>query len=84
LGGEEHVGIQVSPIGHFGQVSVVVHLADPWPSDYHSARSDVRLEILTTYERMRRFSTDLGRVVTGELAEARLGYEHLRVAGRDS
>ena len=83
-GDEEYVGIEASPAGHFGQVSVVVHLADPWPSRVRNARSDVRLEILTTYERMLQFSADLARVVTGEIAEARLGHEQLRVAGRDS
>jgi hypothetical protein len=73
---EEHVGITVAPVGRFGQVAMVVHLAETWPAR-SNARSEVRVELLTTYERMRRFSHELGRVIRGDQREARIGGERL-------
>ena len=49
---EEHVGITVVPVGPLGQLGVRVHLAEVWPAQ-PAAQADVRLELLTTYERMR-------------------------------
>ena len=74
---EEHIGIGVAPVGSLVQVAVLVHLAEPWPQRSGN-RADVHLELLTTYERLRRFSPELARVVRGEQSEARLGGEVLR------
>ena len=45
------------------------HLAEVWPERVAS-RSEVRIELLTTYERLGQFSRDLARVVRGELQQA--------------
>jgi hypothetical protein len=74
---DEHVGISVVAEGNLGQVGLVIHLAEVWPSR-PDARAEVRLEILTTYERLRRFGPELARVVRGERSEARLDAETLR------
>jgi hypothetical protein len=75
---QEHVRVAVYPVGNRGQVGVGVHLAtERWPDTRPDAVCDVRLELLTTYQRLAEFSTDLVRVVHGEQREARLGEEVL-------
>lgn len=69
---EELVSLRVRPVGPRGQVGVTTHLATP--SDDPQAR-EVRVEVLTTYEALRRFSTHLTALVAGELTEARLDAE---------
>jgi len=74
---DEHVGIAVSAVGNLGQVSLSIHLAERWPRQA-DGRSDVHLELLTTYERLRRFGAALDGVIRGERAEARLDGEVLQ------
>ncbi len=75
---EEHVGIAVGPVGSHGQVGIRVHLATPvWPNTRPESRREVRLELLTTYQRLETFSTGLRRVVEGTLHEAIIGGELL-------
>ena len=73
---EEHVAITVAPVGSLGQLGVLIHLAEIRP-DRSSVRSEVRLELLTTYERIRQFSRDLERVVKGQQPQATLAGETL-------
>jgi len=72
----ELVGITVAPSESRGQLAVRVHLAESW-SSRGDAKHEVRLELLTTYERLRTFSEDLARVVNGGQSEAVLGEEVL-------
>jgi hypothetical protein len=75
---QELLNIIVRPAGNKGQVSVRVHLAtEVWPDMRPDSYSDVRLELLTTYERLRQFSGHLTRVIRGELDSATLGGEKL-------
>jgi hypothetical protein len=47
----------VKPVGGKGQIGVRVHLStEMWPDTRPDSVMDVRLELLTTYERMRQFS----------------------------
>jgi hypothetical protein len=74
---DEHVRITILPVTSLGQVAVVVHLAESWP-DRPSARSEVRIDLLTTYERLRAFSSALARVIRGKQDLARLDGEVMR------
>ena len=73
---DEHVALEVFPVDSRGQVAIAVHLAEQWP-DRTASRSEVRIELLTTYERLGQFSRDLARVVRGELQEAMIEGEVL-------
>ena len=49
---QEHVRLEVRRVGLLGQVGVAVHLATAlWPHDRPEAQRDVRLEVLTSYQR---------------------------------
>ncbi len=75
---QEHVGIAVGVVGSKGQIGFRVHLATEAPPDTRpEARHDVRLELLTTYQRIAEFSGDLAAVVEGTWPEAILGGERL-------
>lgn len=74
---QEHVGIMVSPRGRLGQIVVAVHLATAHWAGSPGKPNEVRLELLTTYERLRRFSIDLQQVVQGQQRTARLEAEGL-------
>jgi hypothetical protein len=75
---EEYLGLTFRPVGPRGQVGVEVHLAEsPETRGRPGFVCDVRLELLTTYERLGRFTADLTRVVRAELDEARLEGERL-------
>jgi hypothetical protein len=76
---EEHVGLTARAVGLHGQVGVVVHLAIPADRRTHpeSASSEVRVEVLTTYGALGRFSAELRRLVEGTADEARLYAEAL-------
>lgn len=75
---QEHVGIAVEPVGVKGQVGCRAHLATAaWPDSRIQAQHDVRLELLTTYQRLAEFSSDLAAVIAGSWPEAVLGGEGL-------
>lgn len=74
---EEHVGIEVRPIGSLGQVGIEVRLAQPWPPDAPRPRASVTLEVRTTYEALQTLSSDLTEVVSGGRAEAHRAGEML-------
>jgi hypothetical protein len=68
---EEHVGLTVG-LGIRGQVGLMAHLALPSSrlSNAGSARSEARVEILTTYGALQRFSSDLRQLVAGRADKA--------------
>ena len=77
---EERVGLTARAVGLRGQVGVVAHLAaDGWHTPEYSgtALSEVRVEVLTSYEALGRFSAELRRLVEGTADEARLDAEVL-------
>lgn len=78
---EELVALVVEPFGPRGQVVVLTRLA--LPREEEPPRSDtpprhaVQVQVLTTYERLRDFSTQLTALARGERTEARLVAEVL-------
>lgn len=77
---QEHVRVEVGPVGGKGQVAVWVHLAtEIWRDTRPGQFYEVRLKLLTTYERLRMFSSHFLRVLEGDLAEATIGSEALKL-----
>lgn len=75
---QEHVRIEVQKVGTKGQLGVRIHLATPeWKDTRPESVDEVRLELLTTYERIRHFSDELLALVRGQVTEAHLGAEVL-------
>lgn len=76
---EERVGLTAHAVGGRGQVGVLAHVAAPagHPTYPGSSLSEVRVEVLTSYEAVRRFSAELRRLVEGTADEARLDVEVL-------
>src|SRR4051795_10549087 len=70
---EEHVVLTVA-LGLRGQVGVVAHLATPTDRESNpgSSRSEARVEVLTSYGSLQRFSAELMSLVAGTADEARL------------
>jgi hypothetical protein len=63
---EEYVGLTVG-LGMRGQVGLIAHLALPTSrlSNAGSARSEARVEVLTTHGALQRFSSELRQLVAG-------------------
>jgi hypothetical protein len=73
---DEHVGLTVRAVGHRGLVGVLAHLATPPDHfDYGAIASEMRVEVLTSYEALGKFSHELARLVRGEGDEAELDAE---------
>ena len=74
----EVVGLAVQPWGARGQVGVAVHLMSPWlDSQLIGPSFEVRLDLLTTFERLNHFSQDLLALLDGAADQAVLGSEEL-------
>lgn len=70
-GVDEHVGMTVRAIGFRGLTGVAAHLATPPDRvDYGASVSEVRVEVLTSYEALGRFASELRNLVAGNLQEA--------------
>jgi hypothetical protein len=70
---QEHVGIRVARVGLRGQVGISAHLAtELWPDTRRASLHDVRLELLTTYERLRFLSRHLSLIVDRRLDAAEI------------
>jgi hypothetical protein len=68
---QEHVGLRVYRVGEKGQVGIRVHLSEKrWPDDRPEAVADVWLELLTIYERLGTFGSDLAAAAQGDIREA--------------
>lgn len=68
------IRLEARPVGAYGQVGITIYLSDrlaPVPSPRH----EVRAELLTSYERLRRFAQDLDAVAYGSAPEATLESE---------
>ena len=63
---EVHVGLRVLPVGQRGQVSIRTHLATPRGAD---AVQEATVDVLTSYEALRRMSFDLPALVRGQVEE---------------
>jgi hypothetical protein len=65
------VRLEARPMGAYGQVGIEIYLSDrlaPMPNPRH----EVRAQLLTSYERLQRFSKDLQAVAIGSSLEATL------------
>lgn len=71
---EEHVGLRVQARGTRGQVGVTVHLQSDLATGPPNrwTPSEVRVEVLTSYEALGRFSSELRHLVGGTSDDARL------------
>jgi hypothetical protein len=78
LPAQELLVMSVGPVGIKGQVGVRVHLStERWQDTRPESVMDVRLELLTTYERLRQFSEHLRLVLDKKLDEAELDGEQM-------
>ena len=73
---EDHVRLEAQPVGPYGQVALVATLLDP-SSPAGRPRSNVTLELLTTYQRLGAFARDVVAISKGEVPAALLGAELL-------
>jgi hypothetical protein len=69
----EIIRIEARRVGRLGQVGLAVHLA----TEESPPRGEVRLEVLTTYERLSQFAKDLSRVGRSESGHAQIEGEVL-------
>ena len=77
--GEPNLSIQVYPISLRGYVGVRVHLASEINQGQHlTAQNKASIEIVTTYEPLKRFSDNLKALVHGQVAEIVLNGESFR------
>lgn len=75
---QELVGLRFHAVGGRGQVGIGVHLAgERSPGTRPESVHEVRLELLTTYERLRTFSRDFVAVARGQLDRAEIHEEIL-------
>jgi|SRR5277367_1532114 hypothetical protein len=70
---EEHVGLDAYPVNRRGYTGIQVRLAAPWSGDTRpESQRTARLEIVTTYEPLARFSRDILAILSGTLDAATL------------
>jgi hypothetical protein len=68
---QEHLSLRVYPIDRTGHLGVQIRIAtEVWPQTRTESQHFVQLEILTTYEPLKRFSSQLKSLVNGDLKEA--------------
>jgi hypothetical protein len=68
---QEHVALVCYPADTRGTVAIQVRLAtELWPAGRPQSQHSVSLEIVTLYERLRRFSSVLAGLLSGSLEEA--------------
>ncbi len=70
---QEHLAIRVYPLDGRGHIGVQVRMATPiWPDIRPQSQMTAKLEILTSYEPLRKFSADLMSLLHGVTTEALL------------
>lgn len=75
---QEHLAIQAYPVGLRGQIGVQVRMAtELWGDERPESQNAVRVELLTTYERLARFARELKSLVRGTVEEAVLEGEKM-------
>lgn len=68
---QEHLAIMVYPIDRTGHLGIQVRIAtEIWKQTRPESQHLVRLEIMTSYEPLAKFSRDLKSLIEGRLAEA--------------
>ena len=68
---QEHLAISVYPIDRNGHLGVQVRIAtELWNDAREKSQHSVRLEILTTYEPIAKFSKELKALMRGRIKEA--------------
>jgi hypothetical protein len=68
---QEHLSLRVYPIDRTGHLGVQVRIAtEVWPQTRPESQHFVQLEILTTYEPLKRFRSQLKSLVDGAIKEA--------------
>jgi len=73
---QEHLGIEVYPIDLRGHIGVQVRMATPlWNETRPDSQQTAKLELLTTYEPVAKFSRDLLALISGTAEEAVLEEE---------
>jgi hypothetical protein len=75
---EEHLGISVYTIDGRGHIGVQVRMASPIRRDTRlDSQKIAKLEIVTSYEPLSKFSKDLTALMRGTVAEVRLDGEEV-------
>jgi hypothetical protein len=70
---QEHLGLVAYPVDKRGYLGMQVRIAtEIWERDRSESQRTVRLEIVTAYEPLGRFSRDLIALVRGSMEEAEL------------
>jgi len=75
---QEHLGIEIYPVDHRGHIGVQVRMAtEIWNDTRPKSHKAAKLEIITTYEPLAKFSKDLLAMLSGTASEATLAGEVL-------
>lgn len=75
---QEHLGIDVYPVDHRGHIGIQVRMAtEMWSDTRPRSQKAAKVEIITTYEPIARFSKDLLAMLEGTISEAFLVGETL-------
>jgi len=75
---QEHLSIEVYPVDRRGHIGVQVRMAtELWPGTRTDSQKSAKLEIITTYEPIAKFSKDLVGLLSGSVKEATLEGELL-------
>ena len=70
---QEHLGVDVYPVDRRGHIGVQVRTAtELWQGARPDSQKTAKLEIITTYEPLARFSKDLRALLEGSVQEATL------------
>ena len=70
---QEHLGIDVYPINRRGHIAVHVRMATQlWQGDRVDSQRIAKLEIITRYDPLEKFSTDMLALLKGSVREATL------------
>jgi hypothetical protein len=76
---QEHVGLDVYLIDQRGHIGIHVRMAtEVWDGTRPESQRASKLEIITTYEPLAKFSNELVAVINGDASEATLEGELLR------
>ena len=71
--GQEHVGIDVYPVDRRGHIGIQVRMGmEVWNETRPESQKAAKLEIITTYEPLAKFSKEFLAVIDGAVPEAAL------------
>ena len=75
---QEHLAIEIYQIDGRGRIGVQVRAStELWGNERQQSQLSARLEVITSYERLRRFSDDLQQLVKGHTEEVLLEGEYV-------